>query len=89
MDTETHPIASQVNDTGKWLLSFGIHRGTLMSRDSGRSEHGSEEEARASYRDQKAAAARFGYSVWFAQLIAPGAPWSSGWVTLDRGESYF
>ena len=81
--------AEHVNDTGKWLLAFGIHRGTLMSRDSGRSEHGSEEEARKSYREQKASAARIGYRVWFAQMIAPGAPYSSGWVTLDRGEPYF
>lgn len=77
-----------VNDTGKWLLGFGIHRGTLMSRDSGRSEHGSEAEARESYRQQKASAASFGYRVWYAQIIAPGAPWSTGWVTIDQGEPY-
>ena len=78
-----------VNDTGKWLLSFGIHGGTLMSRDSGRTEHDSEEEARQSCREQKDWAASIGYKVWFAQMIAPGAPYSSGWVTLDRGEPYF
>ena len=77
-----------VNDTGKWLLSFGIHRGTLTSRDSGRSEHDSEEECRESCREQKASAASFGCKVWFAQMIAPGAPYSSGWVTLDQGEPY-
>lgn len=77
------------NDTGKWLLTFGVHRGTLTSRDSGRTEHDSKEEAEKSYREQKASAARFGYKVWFAQVIAPGAPYSSGWVSLDRGEPYY
>jgi hypothetical protein len=77
-----------VNDTGKWLLTFGIHRGTLMSRDSGQSEHGNKDEAERAYREQKANAAAIGCKVWFASLIAPGAPWSTGWVTLDRGEPY-
>jgi len=77
-----------VNDTGKWLLSFGIHRGTLTSRDSGRTEHDGKEDAERSYQEQKASAASSGYKVWFAKLIAPGAPWSTGWVALDRGEPY-
>jgi len=82
-------VPDTVNDTGKWLLAFGLHRGTLMSRDSGRSEHDSREDAEASYREQKAGAARIGCKVWFAQIIAPGEPWSTGWVTIDHGEPYF
>ena len=52
-------------------------------------QHDSKEEAEKSYREQKASAARFGYKVWFAQVIAPGAPYSSGWVSLDRREPYY
>jgi len=53
-----------------------------------RTEHDGKEDAERSYQEQKASAASSGYKVWFAKLIAPGAPWSTGWVALDRGEPY-
>jgi len=77
-----------VNDTGKWLLSFGIHRGTLTSRDSEQTRHGSEAEARRQYQESKKAYADLGMQVWYAKMIQPGAPYSTGWIVLDSGTPY-
>lgn len=53
---------------GKWLVVHGIHKGTVMSRDSGTSTHDSPEKAHARFREAKADYARVGYVTWFAYL---------------------
>ena len=56
----------------KWYVSYGIHRGTLMSRDTATEYFENEQDARdyfstiiASYQPGKD---RFGYVLWFASL---------------------
>jgi len=57
--------------TPKWRLDYGIHRGTLVSRDSDVSLYDSEAEARAAFQRKHAFHRGFGYSVWYAYLYAP------------------
>lgn len=77
-----------VNDTGKWVLNIGIHQGTITSRDMERTEHEDEAQARQAYQDAKRQYASFGCQIWFARMIAPGAPYDTGWVSLDAGAPY-
>jgi hypothetical protein len=81
-------VAEAVNGTGRWLLKFGTHRGTVMSRDCGTSEHGSEGEARDEYLRQRASVVSDGDKVWLAEILPPGAAYSGGWVTLEQGGPY-
>lgn len=76
-----------VNETGRWLLQSGCHRGTLMSRDGGTSEHASEAGARAELGRQMEFWGQIGYRVWYAHLVPPGAPYSES-ITLHPGVPY-
>jgi hypothetical protein len=80
--------AEPVNDTGKWLLSIGIHRGTLTSRDSDQTRHDSEPAARQAYRTAKDYYTSTGTQIWYANMLPPGAPYSTGWIILDHGVPY-
>lgn len=56
----------------KWVLSHGVHKGTLMSRDSSMPEEfDSEADALAAFYDHKKFYRSIGYVVWFATLKAP------------------
>jgi hypothetical protein len=54
---------------GKWGVHHGIHRGTLMSRDSGYREYDSREEAIEDFERARQDYVSFGYLTWFAYLI--------------------
>lgn len=68
----------------KYELHYGIHRGTITSRDSDMSLFETEEAARESYRSRKQFHKSIGYSVWFAYLISP----TGEQKTLDPGTTY-
>ena len=61
-----------INPDKKWLLSYGIHRGTLVSRDYDNPTPFESElaarEAFSQYRERHEAAGDF---IWFATLIHP------------------
>ena len=61
------------NPTGRWGLFYGIHRGTLMSRDADGVDYryASFAECKAALAEAAAHFARLGYSIWFAQAVAP------------------
>lgn len=67
---------------GKWLLIHGIHKGTITSRDFGRTEHDSEDAAQAAYITAKAAYAEIGYVTWFAKLYDD----QGNMTKIDEGE---
>jgi hypothetical protein len=79
---------NEVNDTGRWILQIGIHQGTIISRDSETTGHSSETEARQEYRTAKDYYTSRGISIRYAKMIPPGAPYATGWVTLDSGVPY-
>lgn len=56
---------------GKWVLQHGIHRGTIISRDSAESEYDTREEAIRAFLENKRRHASWGYVIWFAYLISP------------------
>ena len=56
----------------KYILDHGIHRGTLMSRDSGRPEEfETYEKAYQAFLDHKKFYRTIGYMIWFASITAP------------------
>ncbi len=57
---------------GTWSLNYGIHNGTLMSRDSDTS-HGyqSLEAVQAHYAESMRNVQGFGYMCWFAYAVPP------------------
>lgn len=59
--------------TGTWRLHVGIHRGTLMSRDTDNPEGGFEslEAAKKHYLEGKANWGAWGYQCWFAYAFPP------------------
>lgn len=59
--------------TTKWRLAWGIHGGTMLSRDSGEDITDLESEAACLQQAQelKAEFARLGYSLWFARAYGP------------------
>jgi hypothetical protein len=60
------------NKTGKYILSHGCHRGTLMSRDSGQPEQfNTYDEAYDQYLEHKNFYHSIGYQIWFAKIIDP------------------
>ena len=60
------PNQSETQET--WSLAWGIHKGTLMSRDQGDTVYGldSLEECRKKAEDLKRQFGRSGYKLWFA-----------------------
>jgi hypothetical protein len=57
---------------GKYILNYGIHRGTLMSRDLGDSfEFDTEEKAIQKAKELKKEYADMGYYIWFANIQKP------------------
>lgn len=68
----------------KFMLVHGIHKGTLMSRDTGQQEFDSME-ACEEYLDQQEAFYRsIGYMIWFAYVIDPDGKRTS----IHPGNSY-
>jgi hypothetical protein len=60
------------NQNGKWRLGWGIHRGTIMSRDIGQPKtFDSREEAVKAVEELKRDFAKMGYVLWFATLTSP------------------
>lgn len=58
--------------TDKFVLNWGIHRGTLTSRDIGEPKYfDSEGEAQDELRAMNADFAKIGYQIWFARLTTP------------------
>lgn len=58
--------------TGKWTLSIGCHRGTLMSRDmENPKEFDTYDEVVAEWQKARKAYASFGYMIWFANVTSP------------------
>lgn len=55
----------------KWGLSIGIHRGTVISRDTDYQQYNSRQEAIDSYNQQVVLYASSGYYVWYANLFSP------------------
>lgn len=73
-----------MEETAKWKLSMGCHRGTLTSRDSEVPFYGSYEECMEEYRTTKKRYHSIGYCVWFAKVTDP-----EGNVKFrDSGEPY-
>ena len=69
----------------KWIVKHGIHRGTLVSRDSTVDEFETEEEAREYFNKQKRWYKSNGYQIWYACLITP----EGKQITLERGNPYY
>jgi hypothetical protein len=63
----------QTNTTGKYGLWFGIHRGTLMSRDEDGAtfRYDTYQEAVEAFQRNAHHFAQFGYYIWHASIIAP------------------
>lgn len=61
--------------TNQWRVSYGIHRGTLMSRHTADARFDIEQEAREFLQDvvngYQPGRNRFGYVLWFASLWNP------------------
>ncbi len=56
----------------KWILNYGIHQGTLMSRDVGQpTEYDSREEAMAAAAANREYYRQIGYKIWFATITDP------------------
>ncbi len=73
------------NDTGKWLLWCGIHKGTLISRDAAEpTQHKTREEALEEFVRCRTDLWRAGYMIWFAKLISPEGEEE----IIDYGELY-
>lgn len=57
--------------SGKWKLSIGCHKGTLMSRDSDQVELDSLEACEEYVKESEKFWQQIGYFVWFANAFAP------------------
>ena len=55
----------------KFVLNIGCHRNTITSRDSTSMEFDTFDEAKRQYQESRASYKRFGYVVWFAEIVAP------------------
>lgn len=56
----------------RYYLHIGCHSGTLMSRDAGNPEpYDTYDEAYEAYQNYKRGWKRFGYVIWFADIVAP------------------
>jgi hypothetical protein len=55
----------------QWRLSIGIHKGTLMSRDTDNRTFNSLEECKRDVRQTEENMARIGYYIWFAKAYGP------------------
>jgi hypothetical protein len=71
-------------DDKKFTLNIGCHRGTLTSRDSTVEKYDTYEQAYQGYLNAKDSWRRFGYVVWFAEIIAP-----DGTKTHLESNSYY
>jgi hypothetical protein len=85
---EDNIVASATAIHGTWSISSGIHRGTLMSRDSDWS-HGYETlaDAKIAYAKQKKYYQSIGYQCWFAYAYPPGKD-DKQKVQLDKSMPY-
>lgn len=72
-------------DLKKWILHFGIHRGTLMSRDADRDDFDSLEECRERVQQLERDMRSIGYLIWYAYAVGP----EGERVDLHRGHPYW
>jgi len=70
--------------SGKWVLNYGIHRGTIISRDGESLKFDTEKQARDAWQRISAQIAKRGCFVWFATLISPNDEQS----VLHAGDPY-
>lgn len=70
---------------GKWTLSIGCHRKTLMSRDTDCREHDSLENCKEDVRKSEEFWSSIGYYVWFARATGPNGEE----VKLHEGTQYY
>ena len=61
-----------MSDEGKWTLTIGIHRGTLMSRDTEQPKKlNSRKECEDAVRVAERQYAELGCYIWFANAVDP------------------
>jgi len=70
--------------SNRWRLNFGVHRDTLLTRDSEINEYDSEEEARKNFEQLKEWYESFGLKIWYADLYPP----EGEKTVLDKGILY-
>lgn len=77
-------MSETTNETGKYVLRHGFHRGTPTSRDLGSPEpFYTYEGAYKAYLQHRNSYHLIGYQIWFAEIVAPG-----GKVTLLESNPY-
>lgn len=55
----------------KFTLNIGCHRGTITNRDATSETFDTYDAAYKAYQDYSASYRRFGYVVWFADIVSP------------------
>lgn len=55
----------------KWILAYGIHRGTLMSRDCGQETCASLQECQNLAKKIETDMRSIGYQIWYAHANGP------------------
>lgn len=71
---------------GKWILSHGIHKGTLASRDSGEPQSfDTHQEAIDALHEHRKFYRRIGYVIWYATLTDP----EGHQETLEQNINYY
>lgn len=74
----------------KYSLAWGIHRGTLMSRDQGETFHfDTEDELLKKWNEIKEwfTGPQMQMQIWFASIRRPGRK-KTEWETLEHGNPY-
>ena len=84
---EQHIEDNKPEPSKKWELHYGIHRGTLMSRDTGVIERDTLEECRQYVAEEDQWLRSIGYMFWYAYAIEPGSDGKKQ-ITLHPGNSY-
>jgi hypothetical protein len=75
-----------MRDSNKFLLAWGLHCGTRLSRDLGDEyEFETEQELRDKWKELKEQHTKIGHQVWFASMKRPGSP---GFEKIEDGETY-
>jgi len=54
-----------------YTLNYGIHRGTLISRDCVCEEYNTEKEAHQAFVAKQEYHTKTGYNVWYAYIVTP------------------
>jgi len=73
IDRDIQRVKDQEKQKGMYQFRWGIHRGTLMSRDVGDHYYFETiEECKAKYFELKAHYNTMGYQIWYAHMYLPG-----------------